>query len=177
MTQSRSAARLARPASLDDLLLYRLGRIFSVAGSMVIRLCEGRFGITRREWRLIALLAREDGLLSSQLAERAGLDRARTSRAITSLVGKKLALRVVGQDDRRQARLALTPAGRKVFSELFPLVRDINRGLIAELAPREVAGLDAALASMQTRADFLAAHADLPKANRRRGGRTRAQTG
>ena len=43
----------ARP--LDDLLLYRLSRLLSVAGSMVIKLCEGRFGITRREWRLIAL--------------------------------------------------------------------------------------------------------------------------
>lgn len=53
---------------------------------MVIRLCEGRLGITRREWRIIALLAQDEGLLSSQLAERAQLDRARTSKAITSLV-------------------------------------------------------------------------------------------
>ena len=52
-------ARLASPGSLDDLLLYRINRLLSVAGSMVIRLCEGRFGITRREWRVLALLAQE----------------------------------------------------------------------------------------------------------------------
>src|SRR5262245_61971516 len=76
--------------SLDGLLLYRLSRLLGVAGSMVIRLCEGRFGITRREWRLIATLASRGALGSSQLAEHAQLDRARTSRAVGSLVAKGL---------------------------------------------------------------------------------------
>ena len=51
-------SRLAQPAALDDLLLYRLSRLLAVGGSPVIRLCEGRFGITRREWRVRALLDR-----------------------------------------------------------------------------------------------------------------------
>nr|MBA2673675.1 MarR family transcriptional regulator [Ramlibacter sp.] len=68
------ACRLAEPAALDDLLLYRISRLRAVAGGMVVRLCEGRFGITWREWRVLALLAQEEGLLSSQLAERAQLD-------------------------------------------------------------------------------------------------------
>ena len=85
-----------QPSELDDLFLYHLARLMSSAGTMVVRLCEGRYGITRREWRVLALLAQDEGLLSSQLAQRAQLDRARTSRAITSLVGKKLLrLRVV----------------------------------------------------------------------------------
>src|SRR5687768_1185180 len=100
--------RLARPASLDDVLLYRLNRLLATAGSMVTRLCEGSFGITRREWRLIARLAQQEGLLSSELAERAQLDRARTSKAITSLVGKKLVCRQVRPGDRRKAVLSLT---------------------------------------------------------------------
>ena len=107
-----SVSRLGDPATLDDVLLYRLSRLLATAGSMVIRLCEGRYGITRREWRVLALLAQDEGLLSSQLAERAQLDRARTSKAITSLVAKKLLRRQVGPGDRRQAMLALTPEGR-----------------------------------------------------------------
>ncbi len=46
-----------------------------VAGGMVTRLCEGRFGITRREWRVPAVLVKEQGILPSQLAERAQLGR------------------------------------------------------------------------------------------------------
>ena len=173
-----SASRLAQPVALDDLLLYRMSRLLAVAGHPVIRLCEGRFGITRREWRLLALLAQEDGLLSSQLAERAQLDRARTSRAITSLVAKKLLRREIGAADRRQARLALTESGRRLFETLFPLVRDINQGLLASLPAAQVRQFDAALQALQAQADLLQAGASaLPKANRRRGGRALPELG
>jgi len=56
---------LTQPKMLDDMLLYRLWQLQSRAGRTVIRLCEGEFGITRREWRLLAQLAREEGVLSS----------------------------------------------------------------------------------------------------------------
>jgi DNA-binding MarR family transcriptional regulator len=165
--------RLRHPATLDDLLLYRMSRLLAVAGGMVIRLCEGRFGITRREWRVLAALAREEGQLSSQLAERIQLDRARTSRAITSLVGKKLVRRETGQADRREARLALTPQGRALFEALFPLVREINHQLLAAIPSQDVVRLDACLDALQARAEAMLATADLPKADRRRGGRWR----
>lgn len=163
--------RLSRPAALDDLLLYRLSRLLGVAGSMVIRLCEGRFGITRREWRILALLAQDEGLLSSQLAERAQLDRARTSKAITSLVDKKLLLREPRPDDRRQAALTLSGEGRALVQALFPLVVRINQELLAVLPETGVAQLDDALDRLQRHADELVAQAELPKADRRRGGR------
>lgn len=161
--------RLAAPAALDDLLLYRLNRLLATAGSMVVRLCEGRFGITRREWRVVALLAQHPGLMSSQLADRAQLDRARTSRAVTSLVAKKLVAREQGPADRRQARLALTDAGRALHDELFPLVAGINRDLLAALEPDQLDALDAGLQRMQARAESMLAAAVLPKADRRRG--------
>jgi len=168
------ATRLRQPAELDDLLLYKLSRLLSVGGSLVIRLCEGRFGITRREWRVIARLAREPDLLSSELAERIQLDRARTSRAVTSLVAKKLLKREAGAADRRQARLALTPAGLALYRELFPLVCEINRGLLTPLSSLDVQQLDANLAAMQRRADAMVqGAAELPRADRRRGGRAR----
>ena len=163
---------LRDPAALDDLLLYRLSRLLAVGGSMVIRLCEGRFGITRREWRVIARLAEEDELLSSELAERIQLDRARTSRAVTSLVAKKLVRRQAGTSDRRHARLALTDKGRALHAALFPLVCEINRGLLSPLSADEVRRLEGMLGQLQSRADgMVAAAASLPKADRRRGGR------
>ena len=162
-------ARLAHPERMDDLLLYRLSRLLGTAGGMVIRLCEGRFGITRREWRILALLAGEEGLLSSQLAERAQLDRARTSKAITSLVNKQLLRREVLPGDRRQAALNLTQAGRTLHDALFPLVQAINQDLLACLATADVARLDGMLDRLQQRAGEMVAQAELPKANRRGG--------
>lgn len=172
-----STPRLGDPAGLDDLLLYRINRFLGVAGGAVIRLCEGRFGITRREWRILAMLAQDEGLLSSQLAQRAQLDRGRTSKAITSLVGKGLLRREARSGDRRQAALALTGAGRTVYETMLPLVVELNRELLACLPEAEVARLDAVLDALQQRADELAARATLPKADRRRGGGLRRRTG
>jgi len=160
------------PPPLDGLLLYRISRLLSVAGSMVIRLCEGRFGITRREWRLIATLANRGALSSSQLAEQARLDRARTSKAIGSLVAKRLISRTQPGCDRRQVLLDLTAEGRALHGELFPLVSQINAQLLAVLDGEAASGLDASLTALQARAEAMVAQAELPKADRAR--RTRA---
>ena len=160
-------------ALLDDLLLYRLSRLLAVGGSPVIRLCEGRFRITRREWRLLATLAEHGGALgSSQLAEVAQLDRARTSRAIGSLVEKGLIWRTQPAGDRRHVLLRLSEAGAAIHAELFPLVRQINAELMAALEPAEAEQFDRSLARLQAQAERLlsSACADLPKADRRHGG-------
>nr|WP_295855553.1 MarR family transcriptional regulator [uncultured Xylophilus sp.] len=159
---------LEPPRALEDLLLYRLSRLQAVAGGMVLRLCEGRFGITRREWRLLLVLADRGTLGSSALADAAQLDRARTSRAIGSLVEKQLVARTAMPGDRRQVMLALTAEGRRLHAQLFPLVARLQHDLLAALDPAAVAALDAALARLQAQAEALAATAALPKANRRR---------
>jgi DNA-binding MarR family transcriptional regulator len=149
------APLLTHPRTIDDLFLYRLSRLLVTGGAQVIRLCEGTFGITRREWRILALLAQGDGLLSSELAGRAQLDRARTSRAVTALAAKQLVSRNPRPGDRRSVMLSLTPAGRALFDALFPQVAAINRSLLGALDDAELERLDTALATLQARADTL----------------------
>jgi DNA-binding MarR family transcriptional regulator len=168
---SPTRSRLSCPADIDDLLLYRLHRLAGVPSQMVVRLCEGRFGITRREWRVLAVLAKEGGLQSSQLALHAQLDRARTSRAVTGLVSKGLVSRVTAPADRRQVRLTLTAGGESLYENMFPLVDAINRDMLSGLSETETVQLDATLTRLQVAADSLVAAAPLPKADRRRGGR------
>lgn len=153
---------------LDDLLLYRTSRLLSVAGGMVIRLCEGRFGITRREWRLVATLAGRGALGSSQLAEHAQLDRARTSKAVSSLVKKGMVSREQPAGDRRHVLLRLTEPGEALYAQLYPLVCAINAELLGALDAQEVALLDGMLQRLHARGEAMVAAADLPKADRRR---------
>lgn len=149
------APLLTHPRTIDDLFLYRISRLLVTGGAQVIRLCEGTFGITRREWRILALLAQGDGLLSSELAGRAQLDRARTSRAVTALAAKQLVSRNPRPGDRRSVMLSLTPAGRALFDALFPQVAAINRSLLGALDDAELERLDTALGTLQARADTL----------------------
>jgi DNA-binding MarR family transcriptional regulator len=109
---------------------------------MVIRLCEGRYGITRREWRVLAALVHEAGLLSSELAERVQLDRARTSRAVTSLVAKGLVHRQTQPGRPAPGHAGPDARRRALHDAMFPLVRDLNHELLALLDDSQVAQLD-----------------------------------
>lgn len=143
---------LRNPLTLDDLLNYRLLRLYAASTAPVTRLMEGRWGITRREWRLLALLAMHGELSPSTLAERATLDRARTSRAITSLVDKKLLRRAAQRGDARRASVVLTAGGRRLFEEIFPQVAAINARVVAALDNAEVEVLDRALTLLTAQA-------------------------
>lgn len=160
---------LLDPKGLDDLLLYRFSRVSATAGAMIVRLCEGRFGITWREWRMVLMLAEAGALQPSALAAQVQLDRARTSRAITSLLAKGLLVRTVQADDQRRATVALTAAGQGLHDALFPLVAEINRQLLAPLQAAEVLVLDGLLQRIQQASEQVLAGAAWPKADRRRG--------
>ncbi len=72
MTEPTPSHRLQ---TINDLLLYRLNRLSALAGAMVVRLCEGGHGITRREWGVVGLLCEQGPMAPSALAERFQLDR------------------------------------------------------------------------------------------------------
>lgn len=147
--------RLLQPERQADFLLYRLYRIHITAGRKVVQMCEARHGMTRREWRVLSFLAENEGVLSSELAERAMLDRARTSRTLTSLAGKQLIERRPKPHDRREVQIYLSEAGRRVHDDIFPRIAAINHALVAELSPPQRQALDAMVAHVQAKADAL----------------------
>lgn len=171
-TWPRSARSLESPQSLDELLLYRLGTYLALAAAPVIRICEGEFGISRREWRLVAVLAERGDMLSSELALACGLDRARTSRAISSLAQKKLLRRQAPKADARQVRVSLSPTGLELHRQLWPKVQHHHQLLLEGLHAVERVQLENLLQHLHRQAQSLGAHyPDLPKANRRQGRR------
>ena len=164
-------SKLSSPAVIDDLLLYRINRLLATGGATVIRLCEGQLGITRREWRIMASLKPSGSMLSSELAEHAQLDRARTSRAISTLVAKGLIDRQIVPSDQRKATVTLTDKGRSMYESFFPIVAELNQRLLQGLGDGVLESLDAALTHIQAQAEKLQNETGQPKANRRRSGK------
>lgn len=166
---------LQDPRSPDDLLNYRLMRLFALGGAPVVRLCEGRYGISRREWRLLALLADHGPMSPSQLAEHAHLDLARTSRVIAVLVDKQLARRDTRSDDRRRAVVAATASGVRLHRQLFPQIAQINRSLVSVLDERQLATLHELLTALTAQAETVNASVQVDaRADRRRGAKREA---
>lgn len=158
---------LADPSGIQDLLLFKLSKIVSAGGSVVTRICEGQFGITRREWATLALLAQADELRWARIIEQSELDDARLSRAVSSLVAKGLASKrhVASQG----IWVSLSEAGRRLHDELFPITRGVNLRLLEGLGDSERAQLDRALKLIHDHAVSLAGEGPLPKARRHRG--------
>lgn len=165
------ADALRAPRSLDDLLLYRLARAMRAGSGMATRLVEGGFGITRREWGMIATLAQEGEMTSSTLATHLHLDRVRTSRGLRSLVEKKLVERRQDSEDRREVHVRLSASGQQLFGQLFPRIAGLNTGLLEGIAPADLDVFLRCLQHLEQRGSVLVAQgAVAEKADRRSGG-------
>ncbi|WP_304305613.1 MarR family transcriptional regulator [Pseudacidovorax intermedius] len=151
-----------------DLFLFRLAKLASVSGQPLVRLCEGKYGITRREWRLIVVLSQEGPLLSTALARRASIEPARTSRTVTQLVVRGLAERIPRSNDRRCIEIHLTQRARDIYADLYPVVREIEGALLAGLSAQDRAELSRLLSMLESTAGALVPPEELPKADRRK---------
>jgi DNA-binding MarR family transcriptional regulator len=152
--QPPSPPRLSHPAGIEDMLLRRMNKIVALGGGLVTRLCEGRFGITRKQWTVLAILARQPQLSWAELSRRCEADGAQLSRAVSSLVAKSLASKT--QRPNRRIEVRLTEQGQALYAELYPLARDINLRLLGALDADAIATLERSLVLLQVQAESLA---------------------
>lgn len=166
---------LGQPNTIFDLLNFRISEFYNVSGSLVTRLCEGEFGITREEWALLAILTALGPMSPSALAQQSTADRSQTSKTIRRLVERKLVYRETVASDRRRAVVRLSNRGVAMYRKVFPRVVHIHREVLAALDANEQQTLASCLLKMQVRVlqiernGLVDAHAD-----RRKGGSRRA---
>ena len=162
------------PQAIQQMLLFRVSRFFGAAGGLATRVCEAEFGVPRREWGVMATLATHEGLLSSELAALARLDRARTSRALSRLEERGWVQRTPIQGDRRRIAVHLTEEGRRMYALILPRMAQLHTDLVAALDDTELAQFDAMLARLQQQAQALehdSRYAGLPRVERSKGQR------
>jgi DNA-binding MarR family transcriptional regulator len=163
---------LKAPQRLDELLNYRMARLLAKSSAPGIRLFEGTYGVSRREWRLVGLVAVYGAMSPSELASLAHLDRPCVSRAITELVEKGLLLRDGVPGDGRRARVEITRKGKKLYETVFPKLVEINDAILGALAPDQMTQLDSILDVLTQSAEEVARSAPvMGKASRHLGGR------
>ena len=161
---------------LAEMLMYRLYQAWSQSNPVFVRLCEGRFGITRREWRLLACAVEGGIMTSAELAAAAKLDLARTSRTLGALCEKGWLRRLPDSADRRVVRIVATEHGLNRYRALLPEVLHLNDLLVQDLDAAEVAQLRDLLARIEQRGRRMAQdNIVAEKASRREGGTRRAQ--
>ncbi|NHH99921.1 MULTISPECIES: MarR family winged helix-turn-helix transcriptional regulator [Oceanimonas] len=122
---------------LERFLPYKLMQVAERVSSELAAFYREEFGITRPEWRLLAVTGQGRALIARELAELTCMDKVKVSRALQGLEVKGLIRRSPSPRDQRAARIALTPAGRALYRRMVPRVLEWEHRLAQGLAEGE----------------------------------------
>ena len=106
-------------------------------------------GVTRAQWRVMAVLAREPGSKQIALAERLDMEPITLSRIIDKLEQGGLVRRVADPADRRAWRLELTDKACPLHAQLMTLAGEVSLDAFAGFAPEEIDQARALLARIR----------------------------
>src|SRR6201996_6882093 len=126
---------------LEHWIGYRFGLVATRMGNYVAQMYTSRYDLTIPAWRSLAVISRYQPLTAKELATLTSSDAFKVARAIELLARRGLIQRGVDDEDRRRARLSLTPEGRKIYKEIEKVTMRIERELTAALSASELANL------------------------------------
>ena len=151
------APRLARPLlELERFLPYRLNVVAESVSRALSQLYAERYGIGVPEWRVIATLGEYDRMTAKAVGAHSRMHKTKVSRAVAALESKGLIEREPNDDDMREAFLALSARGRRVYQDLAPRALAFERALDESLGAAERNHLDGILRRLEERAQALA---------------------
>lgn len=135
---------------LEQFLPYRLNRAAEAVSVGFAVNYRARHGMTRSEWRALALLGATGGITATEITRHSGMHKTKVSRAVAALESRGWLARAADPDDRRLERLELTPAGVSAFADLIEVAKAYEDGLHARLGDEGFAALQAALVAIET---------------------------
>lgn len=131
-------ARSADPSlALERFLPYRLVSLSQRISNALAAIYREEFGVSVAEWRILANLAEKGELNPTEIALQTSMDKARVTRAIKDLVGKRCVLKQRDTADQRAYRLRLSPAGVALYRKIVPLALDWEARLLGRLEAAE----------------------------------------
>ena len=92
-------------------------------------------GLTVQRYRAVGVIARLEPCTMSELADYSVVERTTMTRIIDQLVVEGLVERNSTTADRRKVLLTLTPPGRELYNRAVQIIVDLNREMVAGIAP------------------------------------------
>lgn len=145
---ARSAGAHGRLPRVDEFVTHKIHLLAKLADRGAAQIYGPRYGLSLREWRVLAVIGCFAPLSLGRVAELANLDRGHGSRAVDSLVARGYVSRTQSAADRRGWTVELTAEGRTCFDAVYPEGVERNRRLIACLSADEYRCLIGALDRM-----------------------------
>ncbi|MEG3175886.1 helix-turn-helix domain-containing protein [Sphingomonas sp. RB3P16] len=146
-----TAIASASPLFLREPEIRRGMELLYFAQSTLSRATEGRLaalGLGRAHHRAVYFIARHPDLTVSALLGLLGITKQSLGRVLNELVERKLVETRVGERDRRQRLLRLSPEGVELEQELFETVRQCWGAAYARAGQQSVSGFWSVLEGM-----------------------------
>ncbi|CAM5632758.1 MarR family winged helix-turn-helix transcriptional regulator [Rhodanobacter lindaniclasticus] len=121
------------PLQLEHFLPYRLSILSNTISQTIADDYQRRYDLSVTEWRVMAVLARFEGLSAREVAERTAMDKVAVSRALARLVAAGRVDRSTHDSDKRRSVLKLGAAGWAIHDDVAPMARAREREVLAKL--------------------------------------------
>lgn len=135
---------------LADFLPYRLSVLSNRISRAIEASYQEKFSLTMPEWRVMAIVADNEGLSAGEVAEKAEMDKVAVSRAVTKLMEAGRFNRDISPDDKRKSALYLTPDGFRVYEEIVPIAKQYEADVLGQLSADDQVKLGQILRKLQT---------------------------
>lgn len=129
------------PLELENFLPYRLSILSNTVSQSIASDYQKRYDLSMTEWRVMAVLARFDGLSAREVADRTAMDKVAVSRALARLQEAGRVDRSTHGNDKRRSVLSLTESGWTMHNEVAPMARAREREWLNKLDADERAWL------------------------------------
>jgi len=140
MTRNTTAASGAAVVA-DASVFFKLVRVVNLTARPFQEGVGRQYQLTLNEWRVLAVLAQHADVTAMAVADLTGLDKMSVSRALRGLQQRGRVSTQTSETDLRKRQLHVTPAGRALFDEVWPLAQQREAALFADLPAAELAQL------------------------------------
>ena len=138
------------PFGLDAFLPYRMTRAAEEVSRRFARAYKDRYGMTRPEWRAIAVIGTLGAVTASDIRDHSTMHKTMVSRAVAALEARRWVARDPHPEDGRAEVLRLTKQGEAAWAELMAMAEAWQAGLMSALGP-EAEAMFPALSAMEAR--------------------------
>ncbi|NIJ09184.1 DNA-binding MarR family transcriptional regulator [Sphingomonas vulcanisoli] len=133
------------PLRLEEFLPFRLSYTSNLVSDRIADAYMALFGLRIPEWRVIAVVAEQDGISQLDIGARTRMDKVTVSRAAIALSQRGLLARQPHGADKRSHLLILSEAGRALYAEVAPKALELEAQLFAGFSQAELDAFTATL--------------------------------
>lgn len=139
VSTSANKHNVRRRLRMQEYVPYQLAIVSSRLSHALEEVFGEDHGLTRTEWRVLALASEVESCRASDLVEWSGVDAVAIHRAIKHLGELGLVERTAALDDKRARPLRLTSKGMSVYLSIVPNALALEQRLLANLDKDDVA--------------------------------------